>query len=171
MLAQWRCDMSLNAPLFSVIPEDTQRVAKAAFPKGNPYLLLRDSFGQLFISSDFHHLFSNEGRAAEDPARLAIITILQFAEHLSDDQAANAVRGRIDWKYLLALPLEDAGFDPSVLSEFRTRLIQGNAEHLLFETFLTTCREAGLLRARGRQRSDSTHVLAAVRALNRLECV
>ncbi len=163
--------MSLDAPLFSVIPEDTARVARAAFPKGNRYLQLRDTFGQLFVSSDFRHLFHPEGRPAQDPARLAIITILQFAEGLSDEQAANAVRSRIDWKYLLALPLEDAGFDASVLSEFRTRLIQGNAEHLLFETFLTTCREAGLLRARGRQRSDSTHVLAAVRALNRLECV
>lgn len=163
--------MSLKGPLFSVIPADTERVAKAAFPNGNRYLLLRDTFGPLFSSIDFQQLFSAEGRAAEDPARLAVITILQFAEHLSDEQAANAVRSRIDWKYLLALPLEDAGFDPSVLSEFRTRLIQGNAEHLLFETFLTTCRDAGLLRARGRQRSDSTHVLAAVRALNRLECV
>ncbi len=92
-------------------------------------------------------------------------------ERLSDEQAANAVRSRIDWKYLLALPLEDAGFDASVLSEFRTRLIQGNAEHLLFDTLLTTCREYGLLRSRGRQRSDSPHVLAAVRALNRIECV
>jgi transposase len=148
--------MSLNAPLFSVIPEDTARVAKAAFPKGNRYLQLRDTFGQLFVITDFRHLFSMEGRSGEDPARLAVITILQFAERLSDEQAANAVRSRIDWKYLLALPLEDPGFDPSVLSEFRTRLIQGSAEHLLFETLLTTCREYGLLRARGRQRSDST---------------
>lgn len=163
--------MSLNTPLFSVIPADTERVAKAAFPKGNRYLLLRDALGPLFTSTDFQHLFSTEGRPAEDPARLALITVLQFAERLSDEQAANAVRSRIDWKYLLALPLDDAGFDASVLSEFRTRLIHGNAEHLLFETLLTTSREYGLLRARGRQRSDSTHVLAAVRALNRLECV
>ncbi len=163
--------MSLNTPLFSVIPEDTERVAKAAFPKGNRYLLLRDALGPLFTSTDFQHLFSTEGRPAEDPARLALITVLQFAERLSDEQAANAVRSRIDWKYLLALPLDDAGFDASVLSEFRTRLIHGNAEHLLFETLLTTCREYGLLRARGRQRSDSTHVLSAVRALNRVECV
>ncbi len=163
--------MSLKAPLFSVIPEDTERVAKAAFPKGNRYLQLRDTFGALFTNIDFRHLFHSEGRPAVDPARLAVITILQFTERLSDEQAANAVRSRIDWKYLLALPLEDAGFDASVLSEFRTRLIQGNAEYLLFDTLLTTCREYGLLRARGRQRSDSTHVLAAVRALNRVECV
>jgi len=163
--------MSLNVPLFTVIPDETERVAKAAFPSGNRYLLLRDTFGPLFDSRDFAHLFSIEGRPAEDPARLAVVTILQFVERLSDEQAANAVRSRIDWKYLLALPLDDAGFDASVLSEFRTRLLQGQAEHLLFEVLLSTFRDAGLLRTRGRQRSDSTHVLAKVRAINRLECV
>ncbi len=163
--------MSLNAPLFYVIPDETVQVAKAAFPKGNRYLLLRDTFGLLFHNPDFAYLFSHTGQPAEDPARLALITILQFAERLSDEQAADAVRSRIDWKYLLALPLTDAGFDPSVLSEFRKRLVDGNAEHLLFDILLTQFRVQGLLRVRGRQRSDSTHVLAAVRALNRLECV
>jgi len=115
--------MSLNVPLFAVMPEDTERVANAAFPTGNRYLQLRDTFGPLFNSSDFQHLFSPEGRPAQDPARLAVITIVQFVERLSDEQAANAVRSRIDLKYLLALPLEDAGFDASVLSEFRTRLL------------------------------------------------
>ncbi len=90
--------MSLDAPLSSAIPDDTARVAKAAFPKGNRYLQLRDTFGQVFVSSEFRHLFHPEGRPAQDPARLARITILQFAERLSDEQAANAVRGRIDWK-------------------------------------------------------------------------
>jgi transposase len=90
--------MSLKAPLFSVIPEDTERVAKAAFPKGNRYLQLRDTFGALFTNTDFRHLFHSEGRPAVDPARLAVITILQFTERLSDEQAANAVRSRIDWK-------------------------------------------------------------------------
>src|SRR4051794_5562829 len=163
--------MSLNAPLVYIIPEETEQVAKAAFPKGNRYLRLRDTFGPLFANADFQELFSREGRPAHDPARLALITIMQFAERLSDEQAADAVRGRIDWKYMLALPLTDPGFDPSVLSDFRTRLLAGRTEHLLFETLLTQFREAGLLRARGRQRSDSTHVLAAIRALNRLECV
>ena len=156
--------MSLNAPLFYVIPDETVQVAKAAFPKGNRYLLLRDTFGPLFQNPDFAHLFSHTGQPAEDPARLALITILQFTERLSDEQAADAVRSRIDWKYLLALPLTDAGFDASVLSEFRKRLLDGQAEYVLFDTLLTQFRARGLLRARGRQRSDSTHVLAAVRA-------
>jgi transposase len=159
--------MSLDAPVFYVFPEETARVAKAAFPKGNRYMLLLDALGPLFHNSDFKHLFAKEGRPAEERARLALITILQFAEHLPDEQAADAVRSRIDWKYLLALPLEDAGFDASSLSEFRTRLLQGQAEQLLFEALLSTFREYGLLRSRGRQRSDSTHVLATVRALNR----
>jgi transposase len=91
------CDVS-QCPLFSVIPDETVQVAKAAFPKGNRYLLLRDTFGPLFHNPDFAHLFSHTGQPAEDPARLALITILQFAERLSDEQAADAVRSRIDWK-------------------------------------------------------------------------
>jgi transposase len=165
--------VSLNATSFYVIPEETLRVVQAAFPKGNRYLRVRvrDAMGSLFSNVDFQHLFSTEGRPAKDPTRLALITILQFAERLSDQQAADSVRSRIDWKYLLALPLDDSGFDPSVLSEFRTRLLKGSAEHLLFEALLSHFRAYGLLRARGRQWTDSTHVLAAVRALNRLECV
>jgi transposase len=50
---------------------------------------------------------------------------MQFAESLSDRQAAEAVRARIDWKYALSLPLNDSGFHYSVLSEFRDRLLQG----------------------------------------------
>jgi transposase len=79
----------------------------------------------------------------------------------------DAVRGRIDWKYALSLELTDPGFDSSVLSEFRTRLLTGRAEAMLLETLRTHFREQGLLKARGKQRTDSTHVLAAVRALNR----
>jgi len=90
---------------------------------------------------------------------------------LSDAQAADAVRARIDWKYTLALALTNPGFDASVLSECRQRLLTGHAELLLFETMLTRFREQGLLKAKGRQRTDSTHVLAAIQTLNRLECV
>ena len=96
---------------------------------------------------------------------------MQFAEGLSDRAAANAVRARIDWKYALGLEVTDPGFDDSVLSEFRTRLVEGNAELLLFETMLTCLRDKGLLKIRGRMRTDSTHILAAVRTLSRLECI
>jgi transposase len=163
--------MSLQAPLFYLIPEETVRVAQAAFPKGNPYMRMRDTFGPIYTNPEFAALFSSTGQPAEAPAHLALITIMQFAEGLSDGQAADAVRGRIDWKYALALDLTDPGFDSSVLCEFRKRLIAGNAELLLFETMLTLFRQQGLIKAKGRARTDSTHVLAAIHVLNRLECV
>ena len=97
--------------------------------------------------------------------------MLQYVEGLSDRQAADAVRGRIDWKYALGLPLTDPGFDHTVLSEFRSRLVEGKAERLLLDTLLKRLEECDLVKARGRQRTDSTHVLADVRRLNRLERV
>jgi len=163
--------MSLHAPLFYVIPEQTAQVARAAFPKGNPYMQMHDLLGPLYTNPDFAALFPKTGQPAQAPAHLALITIMQFAEGLSDAQAADAVRARIDWKYALALDLTDPGFDSSVLCEFRQRLIAGQAELLLFETMLTRFREHGLIKAKGRQRTDSTHVLAAIQVLNRLECV
>jgi hypothetical protein len=116
-------------------------------------------------------LFPTHGQPARPPWRLALVTLLQFAEGLSDRQAAHAVRSRIDWKHVLRLELTDPGFDASVLSEFRTRLIAGAAESLLFDTLLTWCRDRQLVNAGGRQRTDSTHILAAVRAINRIEVV
>ena len=163
--------MSLRAPLCYQIPEQTIQVARAAFPKGNPYMRMRDQFGPIYTNPDFAHLFPKDGQPAEAPAHLALVTIMQFAEGLSDAQAADAVRGRIDWKYALGLELTDSGFDASVLSEFRTRLVGGQAELLLFDLMLTQFRTLGLRKARGRQRTDSTHVLAAIQVLHRLECV
>jgi transposase len=153
------------------IPPETARVARAAFPKGNRYLRVADELETLFTDDAFLALFPTRGQPAHPPWRLALVTILQFAEGLSDRQAANAVRSRIDWKYVLRLELTDPGFDASVLSEFRTRLIAGAAESRLLDTLLTWCRDRQLVKARGRQRTDSTHILAAVRALNRLEVV
>jgi transposase len=132
---------------------------------------LRDEFGPLFTDTLFQDLFSRRGQPAEAPWRLALVTVLQFAEGLSDRQAADAVRRCIDWKYLLGLELTDSGFHHTILCEFRARLVQGSQEQLLFETLLDRFRERKLLKARGTQRTDSTHVLAAVRALNRLESV
>jgi transposase len=76
------------------------------------------------------------------------VTLLQFAENLSDRRAADAVRGRIDWKYLLGLEPTDPGFDASVLSEFRGRLVAGGAEEQLLDTLLALCRDLKLLSAR-----------------------
>jgi transposase len=163
--------MSLKATPVPPVPEDTARVARASFRKGkgSPWIALRDELGVLYQDTDFATLFAIEGRPAEAPWRLALVTCFQFAEGLSDLQAADAVRSRIDWKYALSLPLDSPGFDHSVLSEFRTRLIEGQAEALLFDKVIGICRERKWLKTRGRQRTDSTHVLASVRSLNRLE--
>src|SRR5215510_9137947 len=130
-----------------------------------------DRLGTIDQDAQFAALFPRRGQPAEAPARLALVTVLQFAEGFSDRQAADAVRGRIDWKYILGLELTDPGFDHTVLSEFRTRLLTGGAERLLLDTLLTRLRAQGLLKPRGRQRTDSTHILAAIRVLNRLERV
>ncbi|GJG89703.1 hypothetical protein tb265_48840 [Gemmatimonadetes bacterium T265] len=153
------------------VPEQTAAVARAAFRRGTLCLRLRDEFGALYEDADFAALFPVRGQPALPPWRLALVTVLQFLEGLSDRQAADAVRGRIDWKYALALELSDPGFDFSVLSEFRTRLVAGGQERLLLDRLLERFAARGLVKARGRRRTDSTHALAAVRGLNRLERV
>jgi transposase len=163
--------MSLKPMSIPPVPEETARVAWAVFPQGNVLLQLRDSLGHIYTDEQFADLFPTRGQPAEAPWRLALVTVLQFMEHLTDRQAADAVRRCLDWKYLLSLDLTDVGFDHTVLSEFRTRLVDGGAELRLLDLFLTRCREEGWLKARGHQRTDSTHVLAKIRALNRLLCV
>lgn len=113
--------MSLRPEPLGEIPEDTTRVARAAFPKGNAIMWLRDAYGALYQDTDLAHLFPRRGQPAWSPWRLALITVFQFPEGLSDREAADAVRGRLDWKYAQGLDLADPGFDHTVLSEFRTR--------------------------------------------------
>jgi transposase len=163
--------MCLRADEIGPVPEETARVARAAFPSGTLYLQIRDALGAIYDDARFAHLFAARGRPAEAPWRLALVTVLQFAEGLSDRQAAEAVRARIDWKYALGLELTDPGFDFSVLCEFRARLVAGGAEQQLLDALLGACRARGYLQARGRQRTDSTRVLGALRVLNRLERV
>ncbi len=160
--------MSMQPQTIPAVPKQTAEVAKAAFRRGNRYMIMRDKLGEFYQDLDFVELFAVRGRPGETPWRLALVLVFQFAEGLSDEQAAEAVRSRIDWKYALSLELEDSGFDASVLSEFRTRLVTGKAETQLLDSMLERFREAGYVKARGRQRTDSTHVLAAVRELNRL---
>jgi transposase len=163
--------MSLKPETVSEIPAETMRIAHAAFPKGTTITKLRDAFNNLYNDEDFKTLFPKRGQPALAPWRLALVTVFQFLENLSDRQAANAVRARIDWKYALSLELTDSGFHFSVLTEFRTRLIDGNAEHLLLDKMLEHFKTQGLVKARGKQRTDSTHVLGAVHDLHLLELV
>jgi len=161
--------MSLKPRAIGPLPAATAQVARAAFPRGNVYLRLREELGTVFSADDFADLYPDQGQPGLPPWRLALVTVPQFRENLSDRQAAEAVRARIDWKYLLGVELTDAGFDYSVLSEVRTRLSQRKASERLLDKLLVQCQSQGLLRAGGRQRTDATHVVAAVRVLNRLE--
>lgn len=163
--------MSLARRPLESIPDETARVAQTACPMGSLAMRLRDEVGVIYADEGFAALFSCRGRPAEAPWRLMLVTVLQFAEDLTDRQAAQAVRSRIDWKYALSLELSDPGFDDSVLSEFRRRLLDGGPALARLDTLLTHLKEQGVLKARGRHRTDSTHVLAAIRAINRLEAV
>ena len=163
--------MSLNPSVIEPVPEQTAQVARAAFPKGNLYISIRDELGTLFEDADFTSLYPRRGQPAFAPWRLALITIMQFLENLPDRQASDAVRSRIDWKYALSLELTDAGFDHSVLSNFRERLTVGEQSALLLDRVIDLLKEKNLLKVRGKQRTDSTHVLAAIRVMNRLELV
>src|SRR5439155_2684814 len=163
--------MSLHPHGIAPVPAATARVARAAFPKGHPYLTFRDALGTVFQDEPFIALFPAWGHPGLPPWRLALGTIMQFRENLADRQAAEAVRARIDWKYLRSLERTEPGFAFAVLREFRDRLLARSAEALLLDKLLERCQTVGRLQARGQQRTDSTHVLAAIRVLSRRERV
>lgn len=164
--------MTLHPQTIPPVPEATVAAVEAAFPKGNIYMELRAELGTLYTDALFIPLFQQKGRPVEiAPWRLALVLVMQYLEGLTDRQAADAVRRCIDWKYALSMELTDPGFDFSLLSDFRQRLLQGGLEQHFLDTLLTHLKQRGFLKARGRQRTDSTHVLAAIRTLNRLECV
>ena len=163
--------MSLRPEPLPPIPDATAAAVRAAFPKGNLYVDLRAEFGTLYEDQLFADLYPPEGRPVEvAPWRLALVVVMQYMEGLTDRQAADAVRRCMDWKYALSLDLFDPGFDFTLLHDFRQRLLTHEAAQRLLDTFLTTCKARGWIKARGTQRTDSTHVLAAIRTLHRLEC-
>jgi transposase len=163
--------MAMHPSLIDPVPEETARVARAAFRKGTLLMRVRDEIGVLYDDTMFAALYGARGQSAIAPWRLALVTLFQFLENLSDRQAAEAVRSRIDWKYALSLELTDPGFNFSVLCEFRARLLASGQDQRLLEIMLERLGERGLVKPRGKQRTDSTHVLAAIRTLNRLEFV
>ena len=164
-----RYTMSLRPEPLPAIPDATMAAVRAAFPKGNLYVDLRAEFDTLYTDQLFADLYPPEGRPVEvAPWRLALVLVMQYIEGLTDRQAAEAVRRCMDWKYALSLDLHDPGFDFTLLHDFRERLLAHDATQRFLDTFLTACKARGWLKARGTQRTDSTHVLAAIRTLNRL---
>ncbi len=144
----------------------------AKYPGKRPRPLavqVRDHLGEWLHDEQFAAAFGTRGRPGWSPSRLALVTVLQRAGNLTDRQASEAVRTRIDWQYLLGLALDDPGFDHTVLAEFRARVADAGLEQAALDALLERLASAGLVKAGGRQRTDSTHVVAAVAALNRLE--
>src|SRR2546429_4095438 len=135
--------MSLKSLPIPPIPEEIARVAHVVFPRGNVFIQLRDTLGTIYPDEAFADLFPTHGQPALAPWRLALVTVFQFMEGLTDRQTADAVRDRLAWKYALGLDLCDPGFDHTVLSEFRSRLVEGNAELRLLDLLLAQCREGG----------------------------
>jgi transposase len=162
--------MSMKPHKIEPVPDDTKNLSRKLFQKGILAIHLRDALGPIYHDEDFRDLFPRRGKHAISPWRLAMVTVLQAIEHLTDRQAVQMVLLRIDWKYALSLPLDDPGFDHSVLTEFRDRLLQANLIEKLLEPILDICRRENWLDAT-QQRTDSTHILAAVRTLSRTECV
>jgi transposase len=139
------------------VPEATSAAVKAAFPKGNLYVVMRTEFGTLYDDQLFADLYADRGRPVEvSPWRLALVTVMQYIEGLTDHQTADAVRRCMDWKYALSLELTAAGFNFTLLHDFRQRLLDHDGAQRLLDTFLLTCKEPGWIRSRGTQRTDST---------------
>jgi IS5 family transposase len=132
-------------------------------------VLVRDKLGEWLSDEQFAGAYGVRGKPGWPPSRLALVTVFQKVENLTDRQAAECVRTRIDWKYALGLDLADPGFDHSVLSEFRARVVAGGLDQVVLDTLLERLGADGLVGAGATMRTDSTHVISAVRDLNRLE--
>ena len=154
-----------------LLPEETGRIGKMLLGENDPYRLIGDQLFANWQEEEFADLYAREGKPGYSPVILAFVSVFQFMERLADRQAAQALRMRLDWKYALHLPLDDAGFDFSVLSEFRDRLIEEKAEPRVFEKLVAEIRAMGLIKERGKQRSDSIAMLVKVRRLSRIEMV
>ncbi len=165
--------MSLHPKSWPEPAEDVARAVMAVYAgrRAPMPVAARDELGELFADEQFAAAFADRGPEGWSPGRLMLVTVLQAAEGLTDRQAAEAVRDKLSWKYALGLALADTGFDYSILSEFRTRLVEHDMHTRVLDLMVARLVESGLLKAGGKQRTDSTHVLAAVRLLNQIELV
>lgn len=163
--------MSMGSGPGRTIPPLTVRMARASNPRGTVAMRVRDRLDELFTDEHFADWYPVDGRRGLSPARLAMVSVLQYAENLTDRQAAETVRCRMDWRYCLGLELDDPGFDHCVPSEFRDRMAQADRADRLLAVMVDHLAAAGLVKRRGAVRTDTTHVLAAIRKLSRAELV
>src|SRR5436190_13170155 len=161
--------MSMQHKVLPPVPEQTAKIARRAFPKGSLPIRVRDRLSEVFADEPFAGAFGTRGAPGLSPGVLSLVTVLQFDENLTDRQAAAMAVRAIDWKYAMGAELSDTGFDHTVLPRFRTRLAEHGLERVVFDRLLEYCKDAGLVAAGGRQRTDATHVISAVRDLNRTE--
>jgi transposase len=153
------------------MPAETERIGRKLLKENDVYRLIGDRLFEQLNEEEYADLYSVEGKPGISPIILAFISVFQFMEKLADRQAMTSLRMRLDWKYALHLPLDYEGFDFSVLSEFRGRLIKGQAEGRVFEKLVGQIREMGLIKEHGKQRTDSIAMLTKVRRLCRVETV
>src|SRR5260370_17609791 len=148
--------MSVQPRPWPDVPELTARMARSSSGKGNLAMRIRDELGEVYADARFAAAFGGRGRPRISPGQLMMASVLQFSENLTDRQAADAVRDRMTWKYALGLELEDPGFDASVLSQFRSRLVAGDLTCLALDALLERLARLGLVKAGGPQRPHST---------------
>lgn len=163
--------MSLQDNWSTEIPEDTKSCGEQLLPADNPYRLVGEHVTEILSLADFRALYSQIGRGALCPIILALVTVFQFLERIPDRAAAQWAVLRLDWKYALHVPLLWPGFHFSSLSKYRQRLMEHEAERLVFERVLQWVQAYGLLKKHGQQRTDSTYVVGCVERLTRLELV
>ena len=163
--------MSLKPQAPRAMPIEMLHIGIALLAPDNPYRLVGERLYEEYREADFADLYPVEGQPAFSPVDLAFVTVFQDMEDLSDRQAAEAMRVRLDWKFALHRPVDYAGFNFSVLSEYRARLVRNKAEARVFDAVVEQLKELGMIKVRGRQRTDSLAVLTRVRTLNRTELV
>ena len=164
----------------SVKPVDSQRsfyhtdyLCGDLFGPANRYRLFREKIWPklLELSPKLHALYCEDnGRPAVDPVLLCGVTLLQFMEKVADRAASEHVVYHLGWKYALDLELDYEGFHSTVLVYFRDRLEEKKAERMIFDGVVELLVELGLVKKKGKQRLDSTHIVGYVKAMSRLEC-
>jgi transposase len=164
--------MSLQWQLSREVPADIAEIGQRLLPKDNLYRQIGDRFNELFPEeSVFDAFHDTAGRGVIPRLLLALVTVLQMMERVPDRTAADFVVSRLDWKYALHLPLGFTGFHFTNLNHWRALLEKKQDERVFFDELVHKLQAAGLIKNRGKMRTDSTHILAVVQRLGQMELV